>query len=115
PSCARSSASARSCTSRKVKLTAGVAYRATSSRYAASEPERASRASSASLRCTATDYTAPSDAEFQIPNPKSHIPNPNLPGVQPGGWDLELGIWGLGFGAWDLGCGIWILGFLWLE
>src|SRR5580765_2410680 len=48
-----------------MKLTAGVAYRVTSSRYAASEPARASRASSASLRCTATHYTAVGPGGFQ--------------------------------------------------
>src|ERR1051325_7687212 len=77
-----------------MKLTAGDAYRVTSSRYAASEPPSASLASSASLCATDTHYTAGAPAPFQIPNPKSQDPNAN-------GLGLGLGIRGLGFGIWD--------------
>src|SRR5207253_7870847 len=82
-----------------MKLTAGVAYRVTSSRYAASEPPSASLASSASLCATDTHYTALAPAPFQIPKPKSQISRPNA-NLGFGAWDLELGIWGLGFFLW---------------
>src|SRR5437016_10014630 len=78
-----------------MKLTAGVAYRVPSSRYAGSEPPSASLASSASLCATDTHYTALAPAPFQIPNPNPKSQDPMRI------WDLELGIWGLGFGVWD--------------
>src|SRR5438876_6804857 len=48
-----------------MKLTAGLAYRVTSVRYASSEPASVSLASSASLGATDTRYTRPCESGFQ--------------------------------------------------
>src|SRR5258705_5481083 len=78
-----------------MKLTAGVAYRVTSSRYAASEPASASLASSASLAATDTDYTAWPLEAFQLPTSNSQSPTPRHPDVATT-CCLGVGRWALG-------------------
>src|SRR5258705_1859723 len=87
-----------------MKLTAGVAYRVTSSRYAASDPASASLASSASLAVCPTDidYTVMAAAWFQA-----------AAGLAGGRWMADGGWWMVDGGWWMVvssGCGWWLVG-----